>query len=50
MKILKTLKRLEEFAQQEAEKEKLALQKREELLSRLDKSRKNNLKVFNLPN
>jgi hypothetical protein len=48
MKILKALRRLDELAILEAEKERRELERRETLMLRLNKSRYNNLKLFSL--
>lgn len=48
MKILKALRRLDELAILEAEKERRELERREALMLRLNKSRYNNLKLFSL--
>jgi len=48
MNILKTLRKLDELATIEAEKEKQEQERRKMLIMRLEKSRYNNLKLFNL--
>jgi hypothetical protein len=45
---MKTMNRIDELVKQEEEFEKQELQRREELMRRLLKSRNNNLKLFNL--
>ena len=48
MRIMKALERLEELAKKESEIEARELQRRNELMLRLIKSRNNNLKLLNL--
>ena len=48
MNILKALRKIDELAIIEAEKEKRELERREQLLLRLNRSRYNNLKLFSL--
>jgi hypothetical protein len=45
---MKTMNRIDELVKQEEEFEKQELQRREELMRRLLKSRNNNLKLFSL--
>jgi hypothetical protein len=48
MNILKALRKIDELAIIETEKEKRELERREALMLRLNKSRYNNLKLFSL--
>lgn len=48
MRILKTLHKIEELDAREAEQERQELQRREDLLRRLARSRQNNLKLFRI--
>jgi hypothetical protein len=48
MKIIKTFQRVDELALLEEARERRELQRRLELIARLNKSRYNNLKLFSL--